>query len=399
MSQNPQHIINHLGEEEARFAGAVIPPIVQSSLFVFPDVASREGNYRIDDEANADTLAGGGLSNRYDYTRVCNPTTDLAEKKIAALEGGEAARCFGSGMGAVSAAILSCVKAGDHIIAPETVYGPTRLFFEKYLPRFGISTTLVNGSRLEDFSENLKANTTLIFLESPSSVVMLQQDLTGVAQLAKAHGASTVIDNSWASPLFQKPLLMGIDLSVHSATKYLGGHSDIIAGVVIGSNERLTSLSFNEGCLLGSVLDPFAAWLLVRGLRTLPVRMRQHQETSREIALRLEAHPKVRAVHYPGVKNDLQADLTRKQLTGTSGLLSFALNTQTKEAGDLLVNSLQSFSIGCSWGGFENLALPMSVPGSFVGVPESRYYVVRISIGLETVEDIWCDLERALEKV
>ncbi len=396
---NPQHIINHLGEEEARFAGAVIPPIVQSSLFVFPETASRDTNYRVSAEDDLSSLPGSGLSKRYDYTRVLNPTTDLAEKKIAALEGGEAARCFGSGMGAVSAAILSCIKAGDHIVAVETVYGPTRLFLENYLPRFGVTTTFAKGRRVEEFAQSLQPNTTLIFLESPSSVVLLQQDLAAVASLAKAHGISTVLDNSWASPLFQKPLSFGIDLSVHSATKYLGGHSDLMAGVVIGSKERLTQITWNEGCLLGAVLDPFAAWLLVRGLRTLPIRMIQHQETTREIALRLEAHPKIAAVHYPGVQNDPQPELTQKQLTGTSGLLSFALKDRSSEAAHRLVDALTSFSIGCSWGGFENLALPLSVAGSAMGVQEERYWVVRLSIGLEDKEEVWCDLETALEKV
>ena len=393
-------ICAHLGENPAEYKGAVIPPLYQNSLFTFPDCATRERNYALSPEGGAG--AAGGVSEMYDYSRVCNPTTDIVEAKIAALEGGERARCFGSGMGAVSAAILSCVKAGDHVIAPETAYGPTRQFLHDYLRRFDIGVTFVDGTDPQHWQDALKPNTTLLMLESPSSFLMKQQDLAAVTAIARAHGASTVIDNSWATPIFQNPLALGVDLVAHSATKYLGGHSDIVAGVVVGSAERMKKITFGEGCLFGAVLDPFAAWLLLRGLRTLPLRMERHQQSARRIAHSLLEHPGVEQVFYPGLPTDPQLALTQKQLRGTSGLLSFALKEQSKAAAHRTVDALKYFGIGCSWGGFESLALPSFATGSavsnafHVGDGEGRW-IIRLHIGLENVEDLWEDLSAALK--
>lgn len=386
-------ICAHLGENPEEYRGAVIPPIYQNSLFTFPNCAARERNYAPSTAEGGHSA--GGVSEMYDYSRVCNPTTDIVEAKIAALEGGERARCFGSGMGAISAAILGCVKAGDHVIAPDTVYGPTRQFLRDYLKRFGVGVTFVEGSNVQEWADALRPNTTLLFLESPSSVIMKQQDLSAIAQMARAQGASTVIDNSWATPIFQNPLAHGIDLVVHSATKYLGGHSDIVAGVVVGNGERMRKLTLDEGCLLGAMLDPFAAWLLLRGLRTLPIRMERHQQSAKRIANALREHPSVARVFYPGLPDDPQAELTRKQLRGTSGLMSVMLKTPGKTAAHRVVDALRYFAIGCSWGGFESLALPSLAAGAAIGEAEPRW-VIRLHIGLETVEDLWDDLDAAL---
>lgn len=392
-------ICAHLGENPEEYRGAVIPPIYQNSLFTFPNCEAREHNYVLSPEEGA--RSAGGVSELYDYSRVCNPTTDIVEAKIAALEGGERARCFGSGMAAISAAILACVKAGDHVIAPETTYGPTRQFLRDYLKRFDIGVTFVDGGDLQEWADALRPNTTLLFLESPSSVVMKQQDLSGVAQIARDHGAacshvvSTVIDNSWATPIFQNPLAHSIDLVVHSATKYLGGHSDITAGVVVGSAERMRKITFDEGCLLGAMLDPFAAWLLLRGLRTLPLRMERHQQSAKRVANALREHPAVARVFYPGLADDPQAELTRRQLRGTSGLMSIALKQGGKEAAYRMVNQLHYFAIACSWGGFESLALASLAAGAAIGEPEPRW-LIRLHIGLETVDDLWNDLDAAL---
>lgn len=386
-------IVAHLGENPAEYRGAVIPPIYQNSLFTFPNCEARERNYA--PASDGGTHAAGGVSELYDYSRVCNPTTDIVEAKIAALEGGERARCFGSGMGAVSAAILSCVKAGDHVIAPETSYGPTRQFLQSYLKRFDVGVTFVDGSDIQDWANALRPNTTLLYLESPSTLVMKQQDLSAIARLAREHGAATVIDNSWATPIFQNPLAHGIDLVVHSATKYLGGHSDVVAGVVIGSAERMRKLTFEEGCLIGAMLDPFAAWLLLRGLRTLPIRMERHQQSAKRIATALREHPNVARVFYPGLPDDPQAELTRQQLRGTSGLMSLMLKTPGKDAAYRVVNALRYFAIGCSWGGFESLALPALAPAAAIGESEP-HWLIRLHIGLEAVEDLWEDLNKAL---
>ena len=385
-------ICAHLGENPEEYRGAVIPPIFQNSLFTFPNCEARERNYAAPSDGG---YPAGGVSELYDYSRVCNPTTDIVEAKMAALEGGERARCFGSGMGAISAAILSCVKAGDHAVAPETVYGPTRQFLRDYLKRFDIGVTFVDGNDMQEWADALRPNTTLLYLESPSTLVMKQQDLSAVARLARSHGASTIIDNSWATPIFQNPLAHGIDLVVHSATKYLGGHSDIVAGVVVGNAERVRKLTFEEGCLIGAMLDPFAAWLLLRGLRTLPIRMERHQQSAKRIVNALREHPSVARVFYPGQPDDPQAELTSKQLRGTNGLMSLMLKKPGKEAAYRVVNALRYFAIGCSWGGFESLALPSLAPAAALGEPEP-HWVIRLHIGLETVEDLWDDLNAAL---
>jgi cystathionine beta-lyase len=375
----------HWGEDRTKNRGAVIPPIYQNSLFTFPDCATWMG-------------PRGPEEDHYYYTRHSNPTTEVAETKIAALEDGDRARCFGSGMAAIAAAILACVKAGDHVIAPRTVYGPTRQFLESYLPRFQVTTTLVDGCDPQEWADALRPNTTLLYLESPSSVVMKQQDLEAVAAIAKAHGAATICDNSWASPYFQNPLRWGIDLVVHSATKYLGGHSDIVAGVVIGGGERMERLITEEGQLIGGILDPFAAWLLIRGLRTLPIRMERHQQNAMRIALALQAHPAVAAVYYPGLPSYPQGDLTCKQLRGTSGLFSFELKQQGREATHAFADALRYFGLGCSWGGFESLVVPTVMPAHAVGATDGKsHWVVRLHIGLESADDLWDDLESALK--
>jgi cystathionine beta-lyase/cystathionine gamma-synthase len=232
---DPGTVVAHLGENRELQRGAVTPPIFQNSLFTFPTCEDRGRKWVSPD---ADT---------YDYTRVSNPTTDIAEAKIAALEGGAKARCFGSGMAAISAAILSCVKAGDHVVALETAYGPTRQFLSDYLVRFGISVTYIDGAEPQEWADAILPNTTLFYLESPSSVIFKQQDLRAVTSIAKANNIATILDNSWATPIFQNPLLFGIDLVLHSATKYLGGHSDIVAGVVIGNEERMKKMQAEEG--------------------------------------------------------------------------------------------------------------------------------------------------------
>ena len=392
---DPETICAHWGEDRSQYQGAVIPPIYQNSLFTFPDCETREGNYA--HAPSEDDFAAGNVSNRYDYSRVCNPTTDIAEAKIAALEGAEAARCFGSGMGAISAAILSCVKSGDHVVTLNSVYGPTRQFLLNYLPRFGITTTLIDGAEVGEWADAIRPETALLCLESPSSILMKQQDMTAIAQIAKERGIATMCDNSWASPIFQNPIAMGVDLVVHSATKYLGGHSDIIAGAVAGSKARIAKMTLDEGCLLGAVIDPFAAWLLIRGIRTLPIRMERHQKTAQAIGARLLEHPAVANVFYPGLKNDPRPELTEKQLRGTSGLLSVELKTPTKEAVYRVINALKYFSIGCSWGGFESLAMPASFPAHVLRRSGPPVWLTRLHIGLESENDLWDDLCHALK--
>lgn len=370
----------HHAEKRERHLGAAAPPIYQVSTFTYPNCERFEGRH-------------GPAPGRYDYTRTSNPTTELLERKIAALERTDAARAFGSGMAAVSAAVLSCVGAGDHIVTIETVYGPTRRLFSDYLPKFGIETTYVRGTSTEDFERACRPNTRLIYLESPSSRWFELQDLAAVAALAKSRGISTLCDNSNATPYFQNPIEHGVDLVVHTATKYIGGHSDLVAGVVAGPRERIEKLSRREGELLGGIADPFASWLMLRGLRTLAIRMDRHQCSAMEIARVLAGDGRVARVNYPGLDLHPQARLARRQMRGQSGMMSIILRDGSREAAFRFVNALEYFCIAVSWGGYESLAIPMQARDPSTG---RRGWVVRLSIGLECAEDLKADLVRAI---
>lgn len=370
----------HAGDDPSRFLGAPVPPLYQNSLFTAPDAESFFNRVERHPEG-------------YDYTRCANPTTDVLEAKLAALERTEAARCFGSGMAAVTAAVLHAVKSGDHVVAVDTVYGPTRQFLTEYLARFQVSVTFVPGDDPEQFRGACTPQTRLFYLESPSSLVFRMQDLEAVSTLAREREILTVIDNSWASPYFQNPVEFGIDLVLHSATKYLGGHSDLVAGVVMGPKRHLDSIRICEGQLLGGILDPFAAWLMLRGLRTLPVRMDRHQQNALAVARMLEAHPAVARVHYPGLSSHPQYALGQRQLRGTSGLLSVELKDGTRELACRVLNRLHYFGLGVSWGGFESLAVPLALPGE-AGAESG--WGIRLHLGLETVDDLLEDLDQAL---
>jgi len=382
-SPGPDTIIMHHAEERHKLHGAAAPPLFQNSTFTFPDC-----------EAFATRgSARPGESVRFDYTRVSNPTTSILEQKIAMLEKAESARAFGSGMAAISGAVLSCVRAGDHIVTIEMVYGPTRSFFTQYLPRFGIETTFVRGTEVDHFRAALRPNTKLIYIESPSSLTYDLQDIAGVAELAKSRDIATIIDNSYCTPYFQNPISIGIDLVCHTATKYIGGHSDVVAGLVAGSNARMAAMSRAEGELLGAVCDPFAAWLMLRGLRSLPVRLERHRDNALAIARWLESDKRVKRVHHPGLPSHPQFELGRRQMRGTCGLLSFELADPSRERAFAVVDALKYFCIAVSWGGYESLAIPVEVPDFDRG---GRKWIIRLSIGLESVEDLRSDLDAAL---
>ncbi|MCZ6682830.1 MAG: PLP-dependent aspartate aminotransferase family protein [Planctomycetota bacterium] len=370
----------HFGEQPERHLGAVVPPLYQNSTFAYPDCQSF-------------ATRTDSTPTRFDYTRASNPTTELLEEKIAAIERADACRAFASGMSAISAAALSCLRSGDHLITIETVYGPARRLFAEYFPRLGIETTFVRGTRIEDFRDALRPNTRLIHVESPSSLLFEIQDLRGVANLAQAHGISTICDNSCATPYFQNPAELGIDLVVHTATKYIGGHSDLIAGLVIGSSDRIERLSKMEGELLGGTVDPFASWLMLRGLRTLAVRLDRHQANALAIARFLEGDRRVRRVHYPGLSSHPQFEAAGKQMRGHSGMLSFELSVSGPDRATKVVDALQYFYIAVSWGGYESLAIPVEIED-----PESgaSTWIIRLSVGIENVDDLISDLDRAL---
>lgn len=378
----------HAGDDPFRFLGAAAPPIFATSTFVFESFEELEEAFA---EPEAHCI----------YTRGTNPTVRVAEEKIAAMEGADGCRLFGSGMAAISAAILACVKAGDHVVTIKTVYGPTHTFLESYLHRFGISTSFIDGTDPAEWEAAIRPNTALFYLESPSSAVMKLQDLAAVAQLARRHGIKTVVDNSYSTMLLQKPLELGIDLSVYSATKYLGGHSDVVAGAVVGGAELLRRISADEYQLLGGIIGPFEAWLIGRGLRTLPVRMRQHQVNTAKVAEFLAGHGRVSRIHYPGHPSHPQYDLALRQMKGASSLLSFELDTRELEQIKRFANAIRYFGLGVSWGGYESLIFLPLIAYKRRLPPEKwpNPGLVRIHCGLEDPADLIEDLDQALRSM
>jgi len=359
--------------------GAVVPPIVQTSLFSFDSYQAFE-----------DRMAGRAEDPL--YTRVQNPTVAAFENLMAKAEGGEAAVGFASGMAAISATVLAFVRPGDRIACVEHVYPDAYRLFERLLRPFGIGVTYHSKEEFQS-DPDLLNGVKLAYLESPNSVVFQTLDLAAVTKHARRHGTLTVIDNSWATPLFQKPLDLGVDISLHSASKYLSGHSDTVAGVVVGKQDLITRIRELTLTLLGGKLAPFEAFLLTRGLRTLGARMRQHQTAANLFVDRLSAHPKVCAVYAPG-PGDVPS------LTGRSGLLSIELDDSV----DLpqLADALKLFRLGVSWGGFESLILPTRVGLAQAGEQNSMQRfgvsdrILRLSLGLEDPGDLWADFEAAL---
>src|SRR5690606_3128635 len=280
------------------------PPIVQTSLFTYPTF-----------EALLDAFAAEHRHRL--YTRGQNPTVEILERKLAALERGEACKAFASGMAAVSAVILGLLRAGDHILFVNQTYGPTLQLAER-MRRFGIEHDLLLDRDVASVSGALRPETQLVWLESPGTMTIEVLALPAIAALARDHGALTFIDNGWATPLFQKPIPLGVDIVVHSATKYIGGHSDVIAGAVVTTAARMEEIFYGAFLLNGGILGPFDAWLLLRGLRTLPVRMRQHETDGLRVAEFLAGHPAVRRVYHPALAED--RSLVERQLTGYSGV-------------------------------------------------------------------------------
>ncbi|WP_455817580.1 PLP-dependent transferase [Pseudomonas cerasi] len=361
--------------------GAVSPPIYQSSLFSFSDYDSMIARFR-------------GDSDQPLYSRVDNPTVKALQDKVALLEQGEACLAFSSGMAAISNAILSVVSPGDKVVCINHVYPDTYRFLRGFCQRFNIDSQFVDGDSLAEVEAALPG-ATLLYLESPSSWVMGEQDLRALVALAKRYGVTTIIDNSWASPLFQKPLTLGVDIVVHSASKYISGHSDVVAGLVIASRERITAITRGVSPFLGGKLSANEAWLLIRGLRTLPLRMRQHHSSALTIAQLLLDHPQVTRVYHPGL-----GPRPFSTLSGYSGLFSFELDDSV----DIprFCNALNLFHMGVSWGGFESLVMPaisvLNQAGEFNSARDFGVSprVVRISIGLEETDDLWLDLQQAI---
>jgi Cystathionine beta-lyases/cystathionine gamma-synthases len=382
---NLSHILTHLGEDREDYFQAIAPPVVQSSNFAFPDLQA----FR---QAFADELES------HVYSRGNNPTVAILRKKLAALEGTEDALVFSSGAGAVAAAVLGNVSAGDHIVCQQGPYSWTSALLRKFLSRFGVEHTFVDGTDLAQIEAALRPNTRVLYLESPNTMTFECQDLAACAALARPRGIVTMIDNSYASPIFQNPAAFGIDIVLHSGTKYLNGHSDVVVGVLCGSKQMVKKIFDSELMTLGGILGPHDAALVIRGLRTLPLRVQRSDESARSIIEKLEKSPKVERIWYPFHHSFPQRALAQKQMRGCGGLFSVQFRTDSMEKMEAFIHRLERFLMAVSWGGHESLIIPTIGFYNIPGRPDSAmpWQFVRFYIGLEDPEWLWEDLERAM---
>ncbi|MCG5217890.1 trans-sulfuration enzyme family protein [Streptosporangium sp. KLBMP 9127] len=379
-------ICSRLGEDAPWMLGAVNPPVFENSLFTFDTAGELAEAVKDEDE-------------RYVYWRGTNPTVDLVQRKLAALERAERAKCFGSGMGAISATISSLVSAGDHVLVLGAVYGPTTQFL-RYLEKYGVTHTHV--SSLADLDSAIRSTTRALYFESPSYMRYEIFDIAAVSAWARAHGLISVMDNTWSTPLYQKPLTLGVDLVVHSLSKYIGGHSDLVGGVVAGATELIRPLALTEYQLYGAAMSPHDAAKVIKGLRTLSVRMAAHQERGLAVARFLAGHPRVRAVNHPGLPGHPGHEQALRQMSGFSSLFSLELDTDSRAEVAAFVDGLRHFRVAVSWGGFESLAVAPAVGAqeeresvrATMGIPVG---LVRLSVGLEPADTLIADLGVALE--
>ena len=380
----------HAGDKRGSSTGAVVEPIYETSVFAFSSTKQL-----------VDVM--GEKAEGYVYTRYGNPTTRSVENKMAALEESEDAAVFSSGMAAIATTFFTLVSSGDHVVSTRDLYGGTLEFFNKVLPRFGVETTLVDATDLDELKSATRSNTKVIYAETPTNPTLKVVDLSAVAKIGKEKGATVVVDSTFASPYNTKPAELGVDVVVHSATKYLCGHNDVTAGVVCGSERFVQELKKTRKSL-GGTLDPLAAWLLLRGLKTLGLRMERHNSNGIKVATYLEGCPKVKTVHYPGLESHPQHVIAKRQMTGFGGVVSFEIDgdfeTTVKFAENLKLCSLAS-----SLGGTETLVTqPVTASHYFVSVEDRKKagitdQLIRLALGIEDPEDIIADLEQAFRKI
>lgn len=382
------YIINELGEERQNYFNAVAPPVIQSSNFAF------------------DTVAGlrEALLNEYAhdlYSRGNNPTVNILRKKLAALDGAEDALVFGSGIAAVAVPVISLLKSGDHVICINSPYSWTVKLFRDMMPRYGVTCTFVDGTGTQYIEAAIRPETRLIYLESPNTFNFALQDIRAVASLARSRNILTLIDNSFCTPLFQRPVEMGIDLACQSATKYIGGHSDVLAGVLSGSRELIKKIFDHEFMNIGAILSPNDAWLLLRGLRTLELRLNKSAENAAVIVEYLKKQPKVDKVIWPFDPDFPQYELAKQQMSGCSGLFSFTLKDPSLEKIETFCNALRHILMAVSWGGHESLIMPAvsAVKPEHYAPEKEKQQLLRMYAGLESAEYLISDLEQAFAKI
>ncbi len=380
----------HAGEMHMADPGSHVVPIYQTSTFVFENT-----------EQGARRFAGEEPG--YIYTRLGNPTVRVLEQKMADLENAEDAVAFGSGMGAISAAFLQLLSAGDHVVSIKTIYGCTYALLTGMMRRMGIDVTFVDGTDIEAIRSAIRPETKVLYGETPANPNMAVLDLEAFAQLGRESGIPTIIDNTFMSPATQRPLDWGIDVVVHSATKYLGGHGDLIAGILVGSSDFVAEVKEDVLKDVGAVLGPFDAWLLIRGLKTLPLRIARHNENAMAVAEFLRDHPAVAEVHYPGLPSHPQYRLSQKQNHGGfGGMISFELSGGI-EAGRKLLDSVDLCTLAVSLGACDTLIQhPASMTHSTMDEDQLRASgigpgLIRLSVGLEHRDDIISDLKSSLD--
>lgn len=378
-------IINELGEDRDAYFNAVSPPIVQTSNFAFKKV----DDLRL---AFEDEMSG------YLYSRGLNPTVDILRKKLAALDGAEDALVFNSGASAIFAAVFANVQSGDHIVSVRQPYTWAWKMFDNILPRFGVSTSYVDGTDKKNFGAALRPNTKLIYLESPNSLTYELQDLAAIAALAKPRGIVTVIDNSYCTPLYQRPVELGIDLAMQTTTKYINGHSDTVGGVLSGTHAMMKKIFDSEYLNMGIGTSPFNAWLMIRGLRTLPARLERITATTRQLLQFLQQHPAFEEVIFPLDPSFPQYDLAQRQMSGACGLVTVVLKANTRSGIVTFCESLRHILMAVSWGGHESLALPKcaSLTDEQFDPANREHRMIRFYFGLEEPAYLEADIRQAL---
>ncbi|MDD2550908.1 MAG: PLP-dependent aspartate aminotransferase family protein [Bacteroidales bacterium] len=380
----------HAGADKDQFGSATVP-IYQSSTFGFKSA---------DDAAKCFL----GEKDGFIYTRVSNPTIQALERQIAILEGGFGGIATSSGMGAVSTIYMSLLKQGDHMISTSAVYGSSRVVMESYFSKFGVESTYITTSNIENIKKAIKPNTKVLYIETPSNPTMEVTDIEACVALAREHNIITVIDNTFCSPYLQRPLEYGADIVLNSMTKFINGHADVVAGMIVARNEELYTALHATMINMGCNMDPHQAYLVLRGVKTLAIRIERAQQNAMKIAKHLESHPKVEWVKYPGLKSHPQYELAKKQMSGPGTMICFELKSGFN-AGKTLMNNVKLAMLAVSLGGIETLIQhPASMTHSNLSVEAKEKAnitqgLVRIAVGIEDVEDIIADLDQALAMV
>jgi len=381
----------HAGQAPDKLFGGVSVPIYQSSTFAFEDADQGAARF-------------SGKDDGYKYTRIGNPTNAALERCVAELEGGKFGLATATGMSAISTVFMTFLGAGKHVVSTGSVYGPTRTILEKELTRFGVESTFVDSSDVNNVKNAIKKNTAMVYVETPANPTLSITDIAACAKVAHEAGAILVVDNTFCSPMLQKPLLLGADIVLHSMTKFINGHSDVVAGMLITNSQDLMKNMHRVICQMGGTIDPHQAWLVLRGVKTLALRVKVAQENAMKLAEELEKHPKIEWVKYPGLRSHPQYELAKKQMSGPGAMISFEVKGGVK-AGKTVMDSVGLSTLAVSLGGIESLIQhPASMTHASMG-PAARAEagitdgLIRFSVGCEDCEDIKKDLWQALDKI